>query len=378
MHDPVAARLTPAPATAMEINYRDFAAGQTDPLIWYDLLPGDPVRITGIPDGCSGAELGDALLAAAQPDDALLLDLLTARLLNDTDDLARYPHWRELATRLSRLMCGQLARGGARPLRMRAQRLNYCIQSLLDRARPHAGEPPGLTETPLAGSKPWDCVMHQGARWWLTSDERNVHREDSSGTTSWRCGLPTQLDPLSDGRLSIGSIYTPGAHLTDGRQWTELKHDQPVPLVFEHDGVLCFLDHAGTVWRDSPRVVLWRTPCSQVHFARLIEGVLYCLDNADFGHLTCCDIDSGAITRHGIDPVQVCNDIAMADGYLYLIDKQQGSVFKFSRDFRFVARALRFGRGPGELLDPVGLRFQGGKLCVVSWLSGRLTELMPF
>ncbi|MBP6096252.1 MAG: hypothetical protein KBF58_05745 [Methyloversatilis sp.] len=362
----------------MEMIYSDFVGSQTDPLTWYDLLPGDPVRISGMPDNRPGGELADALLAADSPDDPALLDLLTARLLNDTDDLSRYPHWRELATRLSRLMCSQLAAGGSRPLRMRAQRLNYCIQSLLDRGRPADFTVSDLCEVTLPGSKPWDCVAHQGARWWLTSDELNVHREDASGAVSWRRGLPTQLDPLPDGRLSVGSIYTPGAHLVDGLKWTEIAHDQPVPLVFEHDGGLYFLDHSGVIWRDRPRAVLWRTPCSQVHFARLIDGVIHCLDNADFGHITCCDIASGAIARHATDPVQVCNDVTLAGGHIYMIDKQQGSVFKFDRDFRFIGRALRFGRGPGELLDPVGLRFQGERLRVVSWLSGRLTELRPF
>ena len=49
----------------MEMIYSDFVGSQTDPLTWYDLLPGDPVRISGMPDNRPGGEL--ARCAAAEP-----------------------------------------------------------------------------------------------------------------------------------------------------------------------------------------------------------------------------------------------------------------------------------------------------------------------
>jgi hypothetical protein len=115
-----------------------------------------------------------------------------------------------------------------------------------------------------------------------------------------------------------------------------------------------------------------------VHFARLFGDALYCMDNADFGHVTRLDLGSGEAMRLSTAPVQVCNDLVEIGDVLYLIDKQQGSVFKFSKDFDYIGRRLTFGRGASQLVDPVSLRAMDGKLRVVSWLTGRLTCLVAF
>lgn len=360
------------------MTYDEFIAEPANPLTWYDLLPGDGIEVSGIPDPRTSKELAEALQASPAASSATLLDLLSARLLGEAQDIADAPGWRRLAEQLSQVMASQLTQSGDRSLRMRSQRLNYYIQALIDRT--HSPEDASLviSETELQGSKPWDFIHWNGACWWLTSGDTNIHRQTPATEEAWSCGLPTQLDPLPDGLLAIGSIYTPGASITDGASWRALTHPLPVPLVFDHNGILHFVDHSGDIWRDAPRTRIGDVPCGQVHFARHIDGVVYCLDNADFGHVTTFDMTNRKSVRHAVAPVQVCNDIAVANDHIYMIDKQQGSVFKFDRDFRFMRRALRFGRGPGCLLDPVALRHQEGRLSVVSWLSGRLTTLHPF
>ncbi|MBU0604557.1 MAG: hypothetical protein KKD25_19380 [Gammaproteobacteria bacterium] len=361
-----------------QTDFLQFVAGDVDPLTWYDWLPGDAIRVSGIPEGESCEQLVQSLLLRSAPDDASRLDLLTARLLDTPPVITDPVPWRTLAARLSALMCRQLATGGDRHLRMRAQRLNYCIQACVDQGADNSEQPVILDTSVLPGNKPWDCIEYDGVRWWLTSGDQNVHRDGPGGRASFSRGLPTQLDLLRDGRLSVGSIYTPGAWLVDGETWQHLDHAHPIVLVFQHLGELRFLDGAGVVWRDSPRELIWRVPCPQVHFARLFGNTLYCMDNADFGHVTCMDIESGEATRHSTAPVQVCNDVVEVGDALYLIDKQQGSVFKFSRKFDYVGRRLTFGRGASQLVDPVSVRVMDGKLRVVSWLTGRLTWLIAF
>ncbi|PZU52870.1 MAG: hypothetical protein DI561_11170 [Thauera sp.] len=361
-----------------QIDFTQIAGAETDPLTWYDRLPGDDVRVSGIPDGEDCAQLLDALLARPQPDDVRRIDLLTARLLDSPPSVSDERPWRELAARLSALMCRQLAAGGDRALRMRAQRLNYCIQACVDRSHGDDAASVALDELTLSGSKPWDCIERDGERWWLTSDRENVHRDGRRGRASFTRGLPTQLDMLPDGRLSIGSIYTDGAWLTDGDDWLHIDHARPVVMAFEHSGELHILDNGGTVWRWPSRSPVLQAPCRQLHFARLFGTTLYCLDNCDFGHVTRLDLASGQAARVATAPVQVCNDIVEADDVVYLIDKQQGSVFKFTRDFEYIERRLAFGRAPRHLLDPVSLRLSDGKLRVVSWLTGRLTSLSTF
>ena len=127
-------------------------------------------------------------------------------------------------------------------------------------------------------------------------------------------------------------------------------------------------------------MVYWlqRYLVSKCHFARWFNGVLYCMDNSDFGHITSYDFKSGLAIRCSTLPVMVCNDIVVVGKNFYLIDKQQGSVFKFDCEWNFISRVLRFGKDEGCLFDPVSIRYQDGSLQVVSWLSSRLVTLKLF
>lgn len=362
-----------------EIRFEDFSGGHLNSLTWYDLLPGDPVEVTGVQDPRSSSDLAEALLAKTYPDDIHIVDALAAKLLNGCPAADTYGRWHELAFRLSQAMSSNLSATGSRPLRMRAQRLNYYLQAVMARALEDKDGDIVLADSLLTGSKPWDYFRDGEEAWWLTSDQYNIHRlRPGLEQQNWRLGLPTQIDALPDGTLAFGSLYTLGAMLHKGGGWEPIGHDMPVVLVFLHEGKRILLDHAGQVWADSPRRLLTQIPRPQVHFARFFDGVVYCLDNMDFGHVTVYDMSSGKTARHNIFPVQVCNDIAVVGDVRYLIDKQQGSVFKFDLDWHFQRRVLRFGRGPGCLLDPVSLRHHAGRLLVVSWLSGRLIELKTF
>lgn len=359
------------------LSFDNFAHADQDSLLWYDLLPGDGASVSGIPDTRSPDQLRDELLSAGEAK-AEDIDLLAACLLGRDTPLEPRTSWQVLARHLSRIMAGQLTASGNRSLRMRAQRLNYYIEALTACRTSEADKRLVIAERTLMGMKPWDFLEYQGARWWVSSGAPNIYRDDGTRLEHWTAGLPTQIDPLPDGSLSAGSIYSKGAFLYGANGWSTLPHRQPVPLVFEYGGTRYFLDHYGEVWRDIPRHPVGRVPCRQVHFARHFNGILYCLDNSEYGKISLFDMASGSSRQRSVLPVQVCNDIAITGEWCYLIDKQQGSVFKFDPDFTYVSRALAFGRGEACLLDPVGLRIDHGRLLVTSWLANKVTVLHCF
>ena len=359
------------------MSFEAFTNAAPDSLYWYDRLPGDGFSVCAIPQSPSIEHLRDALLATSEPSTADI-DLLAAFLLGHEHIPAQHERWKALTQHLSRCMAAQLTSDGNRPLRMRTQRLHYYIEALIADAPSVQDHQCFVGERNLEAMKPWDYVEHRGCEWWISSGSPNIYCDNGRQLLHWNLGLPTQLDPLPDGRLCAGSIYSNGASIHERGQWVTLNHDQPVPLVFWHNARLYFIDHLGNLWCDEPRQFIARVPCKQVHFARYFEGTIYCLDNSDYGHITSFNVDRMVSVRHAVLPVQVCNDLAIVGQHCYLIDKQQGSVFKFDRTFRFLEQRLHFGRGQARLLDPVSIRLNGDQLDVVSWLSQKLTRLRVF
>lgn len=363
--------------TLSTVTFENFCNAELDSLYWYDSLPGDGIRVCEMPHGLSIEQLRDKLLSAEvmQAND---IDLLAAHLLGLSSRLCSPEIWKTLAQRLSRTMAEQLTGCGNRALRMRAQRLNYYIEALIAPPPSRQDQELVAVEQTLQGLKPWDYLEHMGSTWWISSGSPNIYRRNESTQQQWTLGLPTQLDPLSIDRLSAGSIYSKGAYIYCDGNWSHLAHYAPIPLVFEYDSELFFLDHFGHIWHAQPRRPIGRVTCKQAHFARYFNGMVYCLDNSDYGHISTFDMTSGHVERQSVQPVQVCNDLVVTDEYCYLIDKQQGSVFKFDRHFRFLERRLQFGRHDTQLLDPVSIRMTGKHLQVVSWLSQKLTRLRVF
>lgn len=360
-----------------KIPYRLFISQDHDSLSWYNLMPLDGASVSDIPDQHDINHLRDKLLQAQQPDPAEL-NILAALLLGQKDQLDPLDKWQRLAELLSLWMAQELTSGGSRLLRMQAARLNYYIETLISASDSERDQQIILDEYGLLGEKHWDYVKHLNSSWWISSGLPSLYRQDLQSIQTWHLELPTQLDPLPDGRLAVGSIYSNGAMLRDEKHWLRLTHTEPVPLVFQYDEHLYFIDHHGSIWSDAPRECVKHTACRQVHFARYSNGRVYCMDNSDYGHITIVDMATSTHHRQSVLPVRVCNDIAFGEDCYYLIDKQQGSVFKFDQNFIFISRVLSFGRGKGCLLDPVAIHADTEKIHVVSWLSNKLTIIARF
>jgi hypothetical protein len=361
-----------------KISFTDFNSGELNSLSWYDLLPGDRVEVNLEGNVGTAAEIAGDILFCLPVVDFYKWDLLASKLLNQCSSISGYRQWRELAYQLSEVMSENLTASGSRSVRMHAQRLIYYLQAIIDVNNPtESGYV--VSEIILDTHKPWDYLRNGEVEWWLSSGENNLHCRDVNGKIlSWRAGMPTQFDLLSDSVLAVGSIYTNGAILVRAAELYLLTHNCPVVLVFDFDEERFFLDHDSCLWKENNHEKILGAVRPQVHFARCFDGVIYLMDNSDFGHITTIDMKSLQVSRQPVLPVQVCNDLVIVNGIKYLIDKQQGCVFKFDENWKFKTKILKFGRGYGDLLDPVSIRCLDEKLYVVSWLTGCLTKLNLF
>lgn len=365
------------------IDFAEFSRSDENPLNWYDFLV-DHLHVSDIPHQPSPGEMAEAVMAALPDPSFRDLDMLAALLINGECRDVGARRWFDLFEAVSRLMASHLTPSGHRPLRMRCQRLAYCIQLRCSADEGFSPAPvPAHVEREfiLDGHKAWDYLHGEGGAWWISSEQLNVHNLPVQGSRrDWRLGLPTQIDELGNGELFVGSFYTPGGfmHAVGKPEWRAVSHERPIVTAWRVGANLAFLDmdgllHQGEVGK--PSVPIGRP---HVHFARVFDDVLYAIDNSDVARITQLDLKTLESRRLDISPVLVCNDIALCGDAFYLIDKQQGHVFKFDRDFRYVSKALFFGAGPGQLLDPVSIRAQGGLLNIVSWINSKVTVLRPF
>lgn len=357
--------------------YQDFINLELNPLTWYDHLPGEGNCIVGLPYSENPGGLAEELFG----EDSFTIekiDLLSASLLNTENIQGCENIFEKLSFKLSRLMSENLTASGSRILRMKSQRLVYYIQALLDRDK----NPPGidlvLEESFCAGMKPWDYLKISNQTWWISSGSPNIHFSNTFEDKFLTLDLPTQIDSLNSNEIVFGSIYTPGATIFKNGQFGHFSHDKPVVTVFDHDGSRYFLDHFSGISKVGEKNKILQVPCAQTHFSRYFAPYLYLMDNGDFGHITRVDMRSLVSERISVLPVQVCNDMALHNDCFFLIDKQQGSVFKFSSDWKYQSRALKFGKDFGCLQDPVSIRAIDGELLIVSWLTAKLTRMKTF
>ena len=360
----------------VSISYREFVMGDLNSLTWYDLGVCRTVEIAGVPDLPYPLHFNlskmnaETFRAQAQ---ALSAQLLTGAITPELAVLKR------LAFQTSTVMSRELCTTGDRALRMWAQRLNYALQPLITEAEPEADLPTNSHEEVLDGQKPWDALRTDDALWWISSDPENLHCRTKDDVFGFSLDMPTQIDRINgDGTLCIGSLYSNGATLVCGEQRWNVAHDAPVLLVFDWAGQRNMLDGSARIWNVETRKLVYEAPCQQVHFARNFGHVSYLMNNGDFGHITLLNMETGETTRQPVLPVQVCNDIAVTENTFYLIDKQQGSIFAFDREWKFRDKRLSFGFGKGQLSDPVSLRETKNGLACVSWLSNKLTEISLF
>ena len=352
---------------------------------FYDVLPGDADApgIAGYPGqtwaACFAKLRGATLSEVQQP----ALDDLTLLLLAPNLTVPPQAELQALADHCSRLYIQAFRERSAETLKkMSLQRLNFFLRSLLDR---EVLPPPDAHETPLDGLCPWDWLETPDGTLRIVSGEPNIVLETSSGRRTWRQGLPTQADAVRPGEISIGSFYSDGASLLRDETLKRVEHDAPVVLLFVYAGRKLLLDARGRLfdWLDgsaTPGPPRMQLDVGVVARARRFASRLYVIDWTTLGSLQAVDLDRGTVERVDVSPLLVPNDIAEVGGFRYLLDKQQGQVFKFDSGWRLVARQCGFGRGPGRLFDPLTIRpsADGRWLRVLNWAPATMSWIPIF
>jgi hypothetical protein len=348
---------------------------------YYQLLPSDSAALDDDWPSMDLQAIGEILSAPGGVEQGNGTDidaLVLALLAHGAEPLPGPLDWKSLADRLSHLYAGQLKPGGSRALRMKAARANFYLRDLLDIS---ADDVAVIQERRFPDGFVWDWLPWDDGQIIADSRRDNVHYQSGSGRAwqSMSMGLPTQMDIVSAGQVAVTSCYSDGLYKWAPNQDVRfIPHQSPVILAFDFQGVSFFLDRQGAVYREGqpqPHVCL---PVDAVWRARLVDGKVFVSDWSEPGRLTVLDPDGWQISIVNSGPVLLTNDLCKVDETFYVIDKMQGRVFSYDANFAPKGERMSFGKGAGCLYDPITLRFHQGNLCVLSWLTGALTEIGLF
>jgi len=191
--------------------------------------------------------------------------------------------------------------------------------------------------------------------------------------------LPTQIDKLNETKIGIGSCYSKGGWIFDGKDLNEIHHSKPIVTFFMRKGVTYYVNVDGLIVEIGQGAVDWiGLPFSIIHRCRFFENKLIFFDWSQprKGYIYYLDTRTGECFNS--DPVIICNDICFLSGFYYLIDKLQGYIFKYNHNFNLIDKRSGLGHGTGKLYDPISIRAIDGEFQILNWLSGKVVNLKGF
>jgi hypothetical protein len=359
-----------------------FHARPMDMVAFYDAMPNDGLILEG---ACplNPEELTEALHRLKSMDvlqaDIALLDDITMYLITQRVDASLHGLL-DVVAQAARLGFVSLIQGekSNRPLRMRLVHLNFAILTVLD-----AGISTWEAEDfVLPFRAPWDFLRMPHVTVWITSDDDNVIIQLGETSHIMRLGLPTQVDALDECSISIGTVYDNGLWLWDGFEAQHVAHARPLLVAWQHDGNGYVIDSEGFIFALSEKRIVGAqvavVPINQISKCRKIENKLFLFDWTDAFVFSVVDLADYSCKLIAVPEVAVVNDVVQVGAFFYLADKLQGMVFKYDVNFIFCGKALAFGCKHGQLIDPISLRYDEGMLCVLSWITHKVTRLPVF
>jgi len=352
----------------------------TDPTEYYDLLPTDgrPIDLSCLPESSWGDLFSVLIDSTLDTIEQSRLDELALFLLQAADrDLPRR-QLRALADHFS-LLYVQALHERTKHVRkkMSVQRLNFFLRNILDTQVPTV---PGASETKLRHLCPWDWTIQEETEIYVVSGRPNLVVLRGGAETDLHLGLPTQVDVIDEGLFSIGSYYSDGGYRFSNRGAEFVPHDAPIILQFRFDGREWFLDSRGRLMDGSSGKVLCVAPTSHVTRARRFGRMLYVMDWTVASIIHTFDLVQQSWQTRSTPGVFLPNDLLRLDDDLYVVDKQQGHLFKFDPEFRPVDRQCGLGRGPGRLFDPIAIHASsdGTRLQIMNWVPGSIVSVPRF
>lgn len=351
-------------------------------LDYYSVFPGGDFTLSADWPSYDLTEIAKQLdvVGSIESAPASIIDGLTLALLaHGAQRLPPEFEWDVLADRLALLYIRGFRNPDSRQLRMKAQRANYYIRSMID-----LGAAPDceiVEERRIDVRNPWDFQYVDGGEIYVGSgDGANIFLNTGYfGRTSFRLDMPTQIAKLSEERIAFCSCYQNGWYeLEQGQRPFYYPHDRPVVLVFTKNDEEYFLDVDGGIFSKISRQMVLRLPVHIAWRARCIGGFVFVSDLSAARSLVVLELDGWEVSRVNTGPVLLTNDLCVAPGGYYLIDKMQGRVYLFDDEFRFMRARLAFGLGYGFLTDPIAICMYKDDIHILSWLGDRLTVVRQF
>jgi hypothetical protein len=354
----------------------EFFSKVNDPLTYYNCLPSDGILVEHSGSGNIDESIDYVLSSQLQNLKVEEIDNLLVLLNNNFEKLYNYRLLINLGKVVS-IWYSSLLKDGKknRPLRMKLQLLNFYIRDILDKDK----EIDYLYEEILENQSPWDKLETGLGQCTITSDSVNFHAQAGDGALqTWRCGLPSQLDEIIDGKISIGSIFSNGGWVYDWKAPLKIEHDRPIVIFFSIVQRTFFLDVIGKIYCLENLALKAKINLNEASKCRLIDNILFIFDWTVPNTIISYDIDLAQQKVIYIEEILIGNDICKYLESYYVIDKQQGYIFKFNLKFELIEKKLCFGKSEGRLFDPISIRIVNNRLQIVSWITNKVIYIDLF
>ena len=156
-----------------------------------------------------------------------------------------------------------------------------------------------------------------------------------------------------------------------------VNHDQPIVLIFKHRDTMFFVDSMGFLYNLESRELVFEFKSGPVSKARKIGSSLYLLNWTETSTLFILSLDQPGVQRISLKDIFIVNDLIMWNDTFYMVDKQQGYLFVYDKNFKLQKKTLGLGRGFGKLFDPVSIRPSNkeGWLSILNWIPGDISSV---
>jgi hypothetical protein len=359
------------------ITRQDFIDKELDSQTFYDLLPSDNIKISPDLVNTTAIEFAERLMESTEENiKESDLDELSIKLMNGCITIKKFPAWKQLADKLAICYSRLLLKEKARKKRMKLTRTNFFIRDLIDSGQTNMP----VNEWFLDCKGPWDFLRLEEERFiWIDCEKESLKVRSKNVVRSYDCGLPTQIDYLSPAKVGLGSHYTNGGWILDGETLIKIKHHCPIVSFFNFQDSVCYLDIKGFISKQDGSVIgQIDADFSLIHRCRQRGNTLVFFDWSKPRSAFVYQLNDCSLKVFELDQVIICNDICFVGNFYYLIDKEQGYIFKFNEDFSYVSKILGLGKGEGRLYDPISIRCKNDELQVLNWFSGKVVETKIF
>lgn len=361
-----------------------------DSKLFYDYLPSDQNNSPS-ENGVSFDELAKSLQnieKTVAPNEVNIDDLIVSIsgitiFFDNTRLESLVVDWDHILEKLGRYYSLILLSEADRKLRMYIQKLVFFVNSYISKNMTVDTECV-LKKLQLQHVWDWYYCDLEDAEYCIVSTnnvaENFIKKIDGVAPVKLHAGLPTQIDRIKPSVLHIGSSYSDGGFVYDASENFATHYDENSPVILKliYRGEYLVVYNNGTIQKGD--TVHTFPSLTNISKARAFNDKLILSDWSLPGKILFLDLATFQVELIDVAPIIIANDFLYEEALdcYYMIDKEQGSVFKFSSSFNYEGKRLSFGRGVGRLYDPISIRKYKNKLAILSWVNGEINIMEPF